>query len=105
MEVSIRSLAKFGKQNLSVRRGTAATKMTCVENSTLEQFYESSAGVEMAGDRASRTEFAQRRLVGLAHRHGAGAAGVEAASGRRPQRARHLAGNDGPRTPCFDFGI
>jgi len=48
--------------------------------------------VQVTGDGASGTEFAERRLVGLAHRHGTGAAGVKAASGRRPQRGLSPAG-------------
>jgi hypothetical protein len=56
MAISIRSRVEFGKRNLSVWRAMAATKMTCVENPTLEN--ESSACVQMTGDRASRAKFA-----------------------------------------------
>src|SRR3954467_11847807 len=70
----------------AARRG--ATKMTLDEMlAASSPANPRSAGVQVTGDRAAGSKFAQRRLVGLAHRHGARAAGVEAASGRRSQRA------------------
>ena len=50
-----------------------------------------SGRVQMARDRPVGTDLPQQRLIDLAHRHRARAAGVKAAARRRAQRARHFA--------------
>ena len=62
-------------------------------------------GVQMAGDGPTCVELLERRIDRLADRHRLRTARMERAARRRPERARHLALDDGARTARLDFRV